>query len=271
MKLIISLNPFHQQYEEIKKNRTNKVLHLSAGDFYQGSIWFNEFKSEIVNDYVFKMAYDVVTLGNHEFDDGVDGLLPYLLEAKKNSVPIVCTNLNITGEPKLQGLIEKSIIQTYDGYDVAYIGYVLPSTAYLSKPGPTIIFNDEIQTLKSEVEKLKRRGINKIIALGHSGYQRDLEIAKAIPDIDIIVGGHSNTFLWPGTINKNASPPSIEEPVAPYPTIVSQPSNRKTFIVQAYAFSKYLGLLDVTFDDHGDIIDFSGQPLLMSEDISQGK
>lgn len=257
------------QVEEISRNRTNKVLHLSAGDFYQGSIWYSQFKYEIVNDYVFKMNYEAVTLGNHEFDDGVGGLLPYLREAKLNSVAVVCTNLNITGEEKFHGLITKSTIRTYDGYRVGYVGYVLPSTAYLSSPGDTVIFEDEIDSLKKEVSHLKSEGINMIIALGHSGYQRDLEIARAIPDIDIIVGGHSNTFLWPGTMDTNASPPSIERPVAPYPTVVTS-GEKKTLVVQAYAFSKYLGVLDVTFDERGEITEYSGEPIFLSEHVSQG-
>ena len=218
------------------------------------------------------MDYDVMTLGNHEFDDGVDGLVPFLQASKNKSVPIVCTNLDIHREPKFNGLIDASVVKNYPGIgQVGYVGYVLPSTASLSHPGESVTFNDEIQTLKEEVARLKSQGIKIIIALGHSGFQKDVEIAQAVPDIDIVIGGHSNTFLWPGTIDPNAPAPSIEEPVKPYPTVIEHNDERKTLVVQAYAFGKYLGVLDVTFDEDGNIKSYQGEPILMTPDIPEGK
>ena len=216
------------------------------------------------------MGYDVTTLGNHEFDDGVDGLVPFLREAKNHSVAVVCTNLDISREPKYAGLILPSVVRKYENVSIGYVGYVIPSTASLSKPGNTTIFNDEIKSVKKEVAKLKDQGVNIIIALGHSGYQKDLEVANEVPDIDILVGGHSNTFLWPGTVHPNAPPPSIEEPVNQYPTVISH-GKRKTLVVQAYAFGKYLGVLDVTFDDDGNVKSYRGEPILMETSFPEGK
>lgn len=62
------------------------------------------------------------------------------------------------------------------------------------------VFEDEIVALKREVEVLKEKGVNIIIALGHSGVDRDQEIAKAIPDLDVVVGGHSHTLLYKGIV-----------------------------------------------------------------------
>lgn len=217
------------------------------------------------------MGYDIMTLGNHEFDDGVVGLLPYLQAAKNNSIPIVVSNLDISNEPRFHGLIEKSVVREYNGISIGFVGYLIPTTADLSKPGPTVKFEDEIESLKVEVEKLTKKGIKIIIAIGHSGYQKDVEIAEQVPEIDIVVGGHSNTFLWPGTTNKNAPKPSIEEPVAEYPTVINHTDKRKTLVVQAYAFGKYLGHLDVTFNDDGNVVNYSGEPILMTSDMPQGE
>lgn len=259
----------------IRSNQKNPVAFLGAGDFFQGSILYSEYKYSVVNDFVFRMGYDVITLGNHEFDDGVDGLVPFVQAAKEHSVSVVCTNLDISGEPKFKGLVEASIVKYYrddtgKNVSVGFVGYVTPTTTYLSNPGKTVIFNDEIKSLKKEVAKLKSQGIKIIIAIGHSGYQKDLEVAAEIPDIDVVVGGHTNTFLWPGTIHPDAPPPSIEKPVDRYPTVVSH-GKSKTLVVQAYAYMKYLGKLDVTFNSEGLIESYEGEPILMGRNIMQGE
>ena len=82
-------------------------------------------------------------------------------------------------------------------------------------------------------------GVNIIIALGHSGYNVDQDIAKNCKDIDIVVGGHSHTFLYTG------APPSKDIPDGNYPTVVTRSSGRQVPVLQAYAYTKYLGKLDV--------------------------
>lgn len=76
-----------------------------------------------------------------------------------------------------------------------------------------------------------------IIALGHSGFDMDKTVAKMCPDVDLVIGGHTNTFLYSQT------PPSIEKPEGGYPFLVTQESGRKVLVVQAYAYTKYLGVL----------------------------
>lgn len=79
--------------------------------------------------------------------------------------------------------------------------------------------------------------MNIIIALGHSGYDVDQKIAKNCPLVDVVVGGHSHTFLYTGRSDQ------IEKSEGPYPTIVQQSSGKEVPVVQAYAFSKYMGVL----------------------------
>lgn len=68
---------------------------------------------------------------------------------------------------------------------------------YISSPEKVAIF-DEVQGVKEEAERLKKEGVKILIAVGHAGYFKDMEIAEKVPDIDVVVGGHSNTFLWNG-------------------------------------------------------------------------
>lgn len=91
-----------------------------------------------------------------------------------------------------------------------------------------------------EAEALKNKGVNIMIALGHSGYEVDMEIAKNCPLIDIVIGGHSNTFLYTG------EQPDIEQPDGPYPTVIKQSSGKEVPVVQAYAFTKYLGEVELS-------------------------
>lgn len=88
-----------------------------------------------------------------------------------------------------------------------------------------------------EAADLKRKGVNIIFALGHSGFETDKEIARLCPNIDVVIGGHSNTFLFSGP------QPNVEIIDGPYPVEITQASGKKVPVVQAYAYTKYLGYL----------------------------
>ena len=106
------------------------------------------------------------------------------------------------------------------------------------------------------------QGVEIIIALGHSGYEKDQEIAKKVPEIDVVVGGHSNTFLYHGDPPKT----NPEEKAGDYPTLVQQDgTGGKTVpVVQAYAYTKYLGKLKLTFSDDGTKLkSWTGNPILL--------
>ena len=124
-------------------------------------------------------------------------------------------------------------------------------------------FLDEVQSVNQEAQKLKSQGVKILIALGHAGFDIDKQIAEKVPDIDVVVGGHSNTFLYTG------DPPSNEEPEGPYPFIVTQPSKKKVPVVQAYAYTKYLGDLQLSFNDNGDLISWRGNPILLEQSMPE--
>ncbi|XP_008284579.1 5'-nucleotidase-like [Stegastes partitus] len=129
--------------------------------------------------------------------------------------------------------------------------------------GPHLQFEDEVSSLQLQVNKLQTLGINKIIALGHSGFTVDQEIAKRVRGVDVVIGGHSNTFLYTG------APPSSEVPAGLYPFMVKSDDGRQVPVVQAYAFGKYLGYLKVTFDDAGNVVKSTGNPILLDSSIPQ--
>lgn len=87
--------------------------------------------------------------------------------------------------------------------------------------------------------------MNIIIALGHSGIDKDKEIGTNCPLVDLVIGGHSHTFLYTGP------QPDIDSPLGPYPTMVQQSNGKEVPVVQAYAYTKYLGSLDLEVREEG--------------------
>jgi len=255
------------------RNQTENVLFLNAGDHFQGTIWYTFLKWQVVAKFVKLMRHDAMALGNHEFDDGVEGLVPFVRNMSFNNqieddLPILCCNINASGEPELNSFIKPSIIKELNGIKIAIIGYITPDTVFLARPGKHLHFNDEIDSIKKEIEKLKNEfgnSLNIFIALGHSGLEKDKEIAAKIPDLDVVVGGHSNTFLFTGQ-----NPPSIEQPEGEYPVVFDHGPDDQTLVVQAYAFGKYLGKLDMIFDDNGKIVSYTGNPILLDNSIIEG-
>ena len=203
-----------------------------------------------------------MALGNHEFDDGIDGLIPFIKNTKP--LPVLSCNIDATTEPELQNVLGKSTILTVGNEKIGIIGYTTPDTAFLVRNVSTLKFNDEIIAIKNQVNQLKNQGVKILIALGHSGYSKDLEIARNIPELDVVVGGHTNTFLYTGPN------PSNEEALDPYPVVVNHTGNQKTLVVQAFAFGKYLGYLNVDFDDGGNVKSYSGNPILLGPDEPEG-
>ncbi|KRX65112.1 Snake venom 5'-nucleotidase [Trichinella sp. T9] len=235
----------------IRKKYKN-VLFLDAGDQYQGTLWYVLFRHKAIADVMNALRYDAMALGNHEFDHALAGLLPLLREAK---FPIMAANVASDNE-ELQALLKPYTIFTFDDVKVGVIGYVTPLTKKLSK-AHEVEFEDEIQVLTRFAAQLKEEGVNMIIAVGHSGIQMDRLICQKVPNIDIVVGGHTNTFLYSG------KPPSVEEIQGPYPEIYND-QGKPCLVVTDYAFGKYLGFLKVEYDKELDrVTKWKGNPILL--------
>lgn len=201
------------------------------------------------------------SLGNHELDETVDGLIPFI---RNLSSPVLAANLILDNVPELKNEtnLQKSIVLIKKGVKIGIVGYLTPDTKFLA-PVNKIEYEDEVVALKREVNKLINQGVNILIALGHSGYIKDLEIARDVGGLDIVIGGHSNTFL--SNDNTTSEIPEISQD--PYPKIVIQPSGRLVRVVQAYAYTKYIGKLYLKFDSHGEIIKSYGDPILLHQEM----
>lgn len=236
------------------RDKYKNTLFLDAGDQFQGTLWFNIYKGRAASYFMNQLGYDAMTFGNHEFDNGVAGLVPFV---DNLTLPILNCNIDASGEPRLNGKFNKSTILTVGGEKFGIIGYITEETAEISNPGNTLKFNNAIPAIQEEVRKLKAAGVNKIIGLGHYGYGEDQKLARSVTDLDLIVGGHTHTFLYTGT------PPSNDVPEGEYPTVVKHEDGTQTLIVQDFWAGKYLGFLNVTFDDNGVVTSYNGDPILL--------
>jgi 5'-nucleotidase/UDP-sugar diphosphatase len=226
------------------------VLLLNAGDNFQGSLFYTMYKGSVEAEMLNFMRFDAMTVGNHEFDDSEDALAPFL---EKVHFPVVTANVMASFNSKIKDKIRPSIVITVGGQKIGIVGAVTNDTPEIATPGPNIMIGVDEAAIKDEVAKIKAEGVNKIIALTHVGYPRDLEVIAKIPDVDVVVGGHTHTLL--SNTDKDAA--------GPYPTMVDNPGGYKVPVVQAGQYSKYLGDLNLVFDDNGVVKSAKGDPILV--------
>ncbi|MFS8124246.1 5'-nucleotidase C-terminal domain-containing protein [Rhizobium sp. BR 250] len=243
------LTAINQTRDALKAEGKN-VLLLNAGDNFQGSLFYTTYKGTVEAEVLNAMKFDAMTVGNHEFDDSEDGLAGFL---DKVQFPVVTANVVATAASKIGDRVKPSIVLEVGGQKIGIVGAVANDTAELATPGPNITIAEDVAKISEQVQKLKQDGVNKIIALTHVGYPRDLEFIAKIPDVDVVVGGHTHTLL--SNTDQKAE--------GPYPTVVDNPGGYKVPVVQAGQYSKYLGDLKVIFDDNGVVKESKGDPILI--------
>jgi 5'-nucleotidase len=231
------------------------VIFLDAGDQFQGSLMFTTYKGAVEAEFLEQIRPDAMALGNHEFDDGPEGLGNFL---DKVSFPVISGNIDVSQSNVLAGRVQNHVVLEVGGEKIGIISALATDTPETASPGPSVIFQDDIDSLKADVAALEAEGVTKIIALTHVGLNRDMEIAAAVPGIDAVVGGHSHTYL-------SATDPKR---AGAYPTWVSQEAGALVPVVQAYAYSKYLGHLELTFADDGTLIYAGGNTVLLDSSVT---
>ncbi len=231
--------------------RTNNAILVDGGDQFQGSLFYTYYKGAMSAEFMTKLGYDAMTVGNHEFDDG-----PEVLRGFMDAVgfPVLMSNADFSGEAFLSDKLLKSVVIERGGEKLGLIGLTPQDTGDLASPGPNVLFIDPVSAVQQEVDLLTGAGVNKIIVLSHSGYEVDKRVAAETTGVDVIVGGHSHTYL--SNVAENAK--------GPYPTMVGA-----TAIVSAYAYGKFLGELNVVFDDAGVVVTAVGEPLIMDAAVAE--
>lgn len=169
------------------------VLLLHAGDFSQGTSYFTELEGDIEIDVLNAAAYDVVTLGNHEFDNGMHELARRLKSLKSD---VVCANYDFTGTP-LEKQVKPYVTLRRAGKKIGIIGLLTDVSRVVEVDLiKGLEYQDPVPVVNSLAEYLvDKKKCDLVICLSHLGFREDKELAARVRNVDIIVGGHSHTHL----------------------------------------------------------------------------
>ncbi|WP_068311203.1 metallophosphoesterase [Aliiruegeria sabulilitoris] len=233
------------------RERDDHVVLLDAGDQFPSPAYPTDFDPSLSAELMNRMGYDAMVLGNHEFDEGPEVLGEFISGLR---FPVVVANADLSSHPQLDGKTYGSVVLELGDEQLGVIGLTLPHNREWRKYTPRITGRDATEALRAEVDSLAGKGINKIVLISHSGFGGDLSLAAKKTGVDVIVGGHSHTFL-------SGSDPRAE---GPYPRIYNGVA-----IVQAYAFGAYLGELEVIFDDDGKVVEAVGEPIPLDQNVAE--
>lgn len=218
------------------KNNNVDGFKLQSGDAVAGS----DPKSADLMVHFFNMiGIDFGNLGNHEFDLKINTLDNMLKKAKYK---VFGTNLDVSDESPLKKMLYKSYIAEKNGHKYGFLGIQpfelesIVNNKEIFKNLEVEDFDDTVEEIQEEVEKLKKQGVNKIILLSHVGLSNDKKLAKTLSDVDLIIGGHSHDIVNGIKEGENLFYSKKGEPV---------------ILVQAGRDGKHYGLLNVSFDENG--------------------
>ncbi len=184
--------------ENVRKKKSN-VLVLDAGDIFQGTPYFNFFHGDLEIDLMNKMSYDAATIGNHDFDGGIDNLARQITRAH---FPFVNSNYDFS-ETSVAGKVHKHIIIKKGKLKIGITGCgveldgLVPEKLYDKTK-----YLDPVKCVQEQVDILKNdKKCHLVICLSHLGYSyenskvSDIVLAQQTQGIDLIIGGHTHTFL----------------------------------------------------------------------------
>lgn len=234
------------------KAENDNVVALDAGDQFQGTLFYSVNKWPMLAEIDAYMPYDAMTLGNHEFDEGCADAAAF---TRATPFPVLAANLHPEPEcPMRHGRMKPYIIQRVRGVPVGIIGLANNEVVELAAACPATSFEKSEEVLARAVKELEEQGIHHIIALTHLGLPEDRRLARSVEGVDVIVGGHTHSFLGPDS----------EE--GPYPIVERSPEGNPVLVVTAKRAAVYLGNLHVAFNASGIPVSWSGGPMELMPD-----
>ena len=181
------------------RDANEHVLLVDSGDIFQGTPYFNFFGGELEFRVMTEMGYDAATLGNHDFDNGVDGLVAMLPEA---GFDFVCANYDVS-DPALAERVQPYVVREFGGVKVGIFGLGIGFEGLvLASLHKGVEYRDPVEAARSTARVLRDQGCALVICLSHLGYRysnssrpSDRVVAEAVPEVDLVLGGHTHTFL----------------------------------------------------------------------------
>lgn len=220
--------------ESIRKENPHTLL-LDAGDIFQGTPYFNYYGGELEFKLMSMLDYDLATIGNHDFDNGIDGLYAQLPHAK---FEFVSANYDFSNTV-MDTHVKPYKILVKDGIKIGVFGLGVQLEGLVDKNMyKETVYHNPIEVAQDMSRILREeQKCDLVICLSHIGYHyrnrpervSDLNLARATKDIDLIIGGHTHTFL-------------------PKPTIEKNSAGKNVLINQVGAYGLYLGKIDFYFE-----------------------
>jgi 5'-nucleotidase len=225
--------------ESIKRENPN-VLVLDAGDSFQGTPYFNYYGGELEFKLMGMMGYHATTIGNHEFDSGIENLAAQMQHA---NFKMLSANYDFKNTV-MDGLVQPYQVFVQDGIRVGVFGLGIELAGLVDKKMcKETVYHDPVEITKDTVKTLKvEEKCDVVICLSHLGYAykneptkiSDLKLAALTQDVDLIIGGHTHTFLEK-------------------PTIVENLIGKKVVVNQVGCYGINLGRIDFYFDSNKNV------------------
>lgn len=237
------------------------VVLLNGGDTFQGTLYFNVYEGLADVAFMNAVKFDAMAVGNHEFDRGPKALAEF---GKLAQFPLLAANLDVSADADLNGRIAGGATVQVGKEKIAVVGAVTPDLPTISSPGPNVKILDLVRSCQAHIDAFRGAGINKIVLVTHVGYREEVELAKALSGVDVIVGGHSHTLLGDLKVEGFATS------AGPYPTVTKNKDGDTVLVVQAHDWGKVLGRIKVEFDAEGRVAKWSdAAPILVDESVPE--
>ncbi|MEP6818611.1 MAG: metallophosphoesterase [bacterium] len=220
----------------VRKENPNTLL-IDAGDVFQGTPYFNFYKGEVEYKSMSLIGYDVGTLGNHDFDNGVDGLVAAM---KFANFDFVSSNYDVHGTP-LKSRVKPYVVRVIGGVRVGLFGLgISPDNLITPDNFKGVKYNDPVKASRDVVKILRERErCTLVLGMSHLGYYPnpgegeigDTQVASQVDGIDFIASGHTHTFMK-------------------QPVLTKTPSGGNTIIFQVGKSGIYVGRVDLKIRDN---------------------
>lgn len=252
------------------------TLLLDAGDQFTGTVFNYYYRGAEVVALQNLLRTDAMTLGNHEFDYGPAVTASYITNL---TFPVVTCNIVPKRKSPLYGVLKPGpVVLQVPGSDirVGVVGWTALKTRISSSPGPDVRFLPLVSSVRGCVRELQSQGVGIIVGIGHAGLYEDgeggdTEVAANVPGIDLVIGGHSHSFLYNGSEGPplNVSDPAQRDRTQrpghtyPFPVQAAYDASVTVPYYQSYFGARYVGNISLTFDDAGALVAQSGAPILL--------
>jgi 5'-nucleotidase len=241
--------------KRVRKENPNTVL-IDAGDVFQGTPYFNFYKGEVEYKSMSLIGYDVGTLGNHDFDNGVDALAAAMNFA---NFDFVSSNYDVRGTP-LESRVKPYVVRVLGGVRVGLFGLgISPDNLITPENFRGVKYLDPVQMSRGVVRLLRQRErCALVVGMSHLGYYPnakdgevgDTQVASQVDGIDFIASGHTHTFMT-------------------RPVMTKQPSGGNTIIFQVGRSGIYVGRVDLKLRD-GKVTAAAGRLLDLRDESLDG-